>query len=96
MLDHWAETASFYWLLIEGVQLYTLLVVTVLSAKKYFYGYLIFGWLFSWVNIIVWVIVKLKYENNGCWEIYEKPFYRWVVHGPVVSAIVVRTHSNEI
>ena len=44
VLDQWAMTASFYWLLIEGVQLYTLLVVTVLSVKKYFYTYMAFGW----------------------------------------------------
>lgn len=34
VLDLWAMTASFYWLLIEGIQLYTLLVVTVFSVKK--------------------------------------------------------------
>ena len=38
VMDNWALTASFFWLLVEGVQLYTLLVVTVLSVKKYFYG----------------------------------------------------------
>ena len=34
VLDLWAMTASFYWLLIEGIQLYTLLVVTVFSVKN--------------------------------------------------------------
>ena len=33
VLDHWSTTASFYWLLIEGIQLYTLLVVTSLSGS---------------------------------------------------------------
>jgi len=82
-------TASFFWLLIEGVQLYALLVVTVLSAKKYFYGYLIFGWIISWVSVLCWVGAKINYENRGCWEIHYDPFYEWIVRGPIFSSICV-------
>ena len=88
-LDYWAMTATFYWLLIEGIQLYTLLVVTILSVKKYFYSYLIFGWGVSWLSIITWVIVKIKYENNGCWEMYDRPFFIWIIRGPILSSILV-------
>ena len=98
VFDHWAMTASFYWLLIEGVQLYTLLVVTVLSVKKYFYTYMAFGWGVSWISVLTWVFCKVNYENRGCWEIYNEPFYEWVIRAPILTSILVSlevdNHSN--
>lgn len=51
------------------MQLYALAVVTVLSTAKYFYAYLAFGWGFSWISVVFWVVLKYKYENRGCWDI---------------------------
>ena len=49
--------------------MYALAVVTVLSTAKYFYAYLAFGWGFSWISVVFWVVLKYKYENRGCWDI---------------------------
>ena len=96
VFDHWAMTASFYWLLIEGVQLYTLLVVTVLSVKKYFYTYMAFGWGVSWISVLTWVFCKVNYENRGCWEIYNEPFYEWVIRAPILTSILVSLEVNNL
>ena len=95
VFDHWSMTASFYWLLIEGVQLYTLLVVTVLSVKKYFYTYMAFGWGVSWISVLTWVFCKVNYENRGCWEIYNEPFYEWVIRAPILTSILVSLTTTE-
>ena len=94
VFDHWSMTASFYWLLIEGVQLYTLLVVTVLSVKKYFYTYMAFGWGVSWISVLTWVFCKVNYENRGCWEIYNEPFYEWVIRAPILTSILVSSNAH--
>ena len=89
VVNNWAQTASYYWLLIEGVQLYSLLVITVMSVKKYFYTYMTFGWGVSWVSVITWAVCKKRYENRGCWDIHYLPFYEWILRAPIMTAVLV-------
>ncbi|CAG5112132.1 Oidioi.mRNA.OKI2018_I69.chr2.g6383.t1.cds [Oikopleura dioica] len=85
----WAKTASHFWVLIEGVQLYALAVVTVLSTAKYFYAYLAFGWGFSWISVVFWVVLKYKYENRGCWDITYRDLLEKVIEVPISAAITL-------
>jgi len=90
VLLQWAKTASHFWVLIEGVQLYALAVVTVLSTAKYFYAYLAFGWGFSWISVIFFSIFKYKYENKGCWDIfYRRDLTEKIVEVPISAAITL-------
>lgn len=83
-------TTTYYWLLIEGIQLFCLLVATVMSVKKYFYTYMTFGWGMSWVSVLTWAICKKKYENQGCWEIHNHRFYEMIIRLPILLSIIVR------
>jgi hypothetical protein len=84
-------TASFFWLLIEGVHLYILVRLSIVSQnRKYLYVYFAFGWLASWISVVFWVFAKLySNENRGCWEIYVDQFYAWIIRGPILVSIVV-------
>lgn len=44
VMMHYSIIANNYWLLVEGIYLYNLLVVTVFTERNYFNIYLCIGW----------------------------------------------------
>lgn len=41
---HYCVLSNYFWLFIEGLYLFTLLVETFFPEKRYFYWYIIIGW----------------------------------------------------
>ncbi len=41
---HYCVLSNYFWLFIEGLYLFTLLVETFFPEKRYFYWYTIIGW----------------------------------------------------
>uniref|UniRef100_A0A8C3BFT7 Vasoactive intestinal peptide receptor 1 n=1 Tax=Cairina moschata TaxID=8855 RepID=A0A8C3BFT7_CAIMO len=81
--------ANFFWLLVEGLYLHTLLVISFFSERKYFWWYILIGWGAPSVFITAWTIVKIYFFNVGCWEeIIESPFW-WIIKAPILVSILV-------
>ncbi|XP_015209611.1 pituitary adenylate cyclase-activating polypeptide type I receptor-like isoform X2 [Lepisosteus oculatus] len=57
--------ANFFWLLVEGMYLQTLLALTFVSQKKYFWWYILIGWGFPTTVLTVWVLTRIYYDNRG-------------------------------
>lgn len=41
---HYCVVSNYFWLFIEGLYLFTLLVETFFPERRYFYWYIIIGW----------------------------------------------------
>ena len=41
---HYCVLSNYFWLFIEGLYLFTLLVETFFPERRYFYWYIIIGW----------------------------------------------------
>ncbi|RMB95094.1 hypothetical protein DUI87_28465 [Hirundo rustica rustica] len=80
--------ANFYWLLVEGLYLQTLLLLTFTCDRSYTWGYVLLGWGVPMVTVGVWVLTKLQYDNHGCWDDYSSPYW-WVIKAPILLAIFV-------
>lgn len=87
-LMHYAITANYFWLLAEGLYLQMLLVF-VMSENKYFAGFMVFGWGAPWISVLIWVVLRLKYENKGCWDMNDKLHVWWTIRAPIIISIVI-------
>ncbi|EMP27095.1 Vasoactive intestinal polypeptide receptor 1 [Chelonia mydas] len=78
--------ANFYWLLVEGMYLQTLLLFTFTSDKRYFWWYTLIGWGAPLLIVSLWIFARLQYDNHGCWDDYAS-LYWWVIKAPILFAI---------
>ncbi|KFU90905.1 Vasoactive intestinal polypeptide receptor 1, partial [Chaetura pelagica] len=78
--------ANFYWLLVEGMYLQTLLLLTFTSDRRYLRCYILLGWGVPMLTVCIWVVTRLCYDNHGCWDDYTSPYW-WVIKAPILLAI---------
>ncbi|XP_044075844.1 vasoactive intestinal polypeptide receptor-like isoform X1 [Siniperca chuatsi] len=79
--------ASYFWLLVEGLYLHTLLAVSFFSERKYFWWYILIGWGAPTIFISAWVITKAYLNDPGCWEIIDLGPW-WIIKTPIVVTIL--------
>ncbi|XP_029444207.1 vasoactive intestinal polypeptide receptor 1 isoform X2 [Rhinatrema bivittatum] len=79
--------ANFFWLFVEGLYLHTLLVISFFSERKYFWWYILIGWGAPTVFITAWIISRIHYEDIGCWDIIDSPFW-WIIKAPILVSIL--------
>ncbi|CAL8255281.1 unnamed protein product [Merluccius merluccius] len=86
---HYCVLSNYFWLFIEGLYLFTLLVETFFPERRYFYGYIIIGWGTPTVCVTIWAVLRLHFDNMGCWDMNDNAAIWWVIKGPVLASIMV-------
>ncbi|KAM5313407.1 vasoactive intestinal polypeptide receptor 1 isoform 5-T5 [Glossophaga mutica] len=81
--------ANYFWLLVEGLYLYTLLAVSFFSERKYFWGYILIGWGVPSIFTMAWTITRIHFEDYGCWETMNSSFLWWILKVPILTSILV-------
>ncbi|XP_015282213.1 PREDICTED: vasoactive intestinal polypeptide receptor-like, partial [Gekko japonicus] len=79
--------ANFFWLLVEGLYLHTLLVISF-SEKKYFWWYILIGWGAPTLFTSLWTIMKVYFDDVGCWDLIEHHYW-WIIKTPILVSILV-------
>ncbi|XP_022431928.1 vasoactive intestinal polypeptide receptor 2 isoform X3 [Delphinapterus leucas] len=80
--------ANFYWLLVEGLYLHTLLVA-IFSPSRHFVAYLLIGWGIPTVCTGAWTAARLSLEDTGCWDTNDHSVPWWVIRTPILLSIIV-------
>ncbi|XP_046732141.1 pituitary adenylate cyclase-activating polypeptide type I receptor-like [Silurus meridionalis] len=79
--------ANYFWLLVEGMYLQTLLVLTFVLQRKYFWWYIRTGWGVPSVVLVVWVLTRNFYDNSGCWDDTDNIGMWWIIKGPITASL---------
>ncbi|NWR22516.1 GLP2R protein, partial [Emberiza fucata] len=86
---HYFVGANYFWLLVEGIYLHTLLITVVLSERRLLQTYIVIGWVVPILFVGPWGISRSKLENTGCWGTNEHMGIWWIIRGPMLFSIAV-------
>ncbi|XP_057698307.1 pituitary adenylate cyclase-activating polypeptide type I receptor isoform X1 [Corythoichthys intestinalis] len=81
--------ANYFWLLVEGMYLQTLLAFTFVFQKKFFWWYILIGWGLPTTIITAWVLTRNFYDNRGCWDDTDVAFIWWIIKAPITASLLV-------
>ncbi|XP_026801912.1 adenylate cyclase activating polypeptide 1a (pituitary) receptor type I isoform X1 [Pangasianodon hypophthalmus] len=86
---HYCVMSNYFWLFIEGLYLFTLLVETFFPERRYFYWYTLIGWGTPTICVTIWAVLRLHFDDSGCWDMNDNTALWWVIKGPVVTSIMI-------
>uniref|UniRef100_A0A665WD15 Pituitary adenylate cyclase-activating polypeptide type I receptor-like n=1 Tax=Echeneis naucrates TaxID=173247 RepID=A0A665WD15_ECHNA len=86
--------ANYFWLLVEGMYLQTLLALTFVFQKKYFWWYILIGWggcphfpiYFSFTSFACHM---LSFFYCECWDDTDVAFIWWIIKAPITASLLV-------
>ncbi|XP_016058204.1 PREDICTED: parathyroid hormone/parathyroid hormone-related peptide receptor [Miniopterus natalensis] len=79
---------NYYWILVEGLYLHSLIFMAFFSEKKYLWGFTAFGWGLPAIFVAVWVSVRATLANTGCWDL-SSGNKKWIIQVPILASIVL-------
>ncbi|XP_013880469.1 glucagon-like peptide 2 receptor [Austrofundulus limnaeus] len=79
---------NYFWLLVEAIFLHTLLFTAVLTKRRLLKKYMLLGWGTPVLFVTPWTVVKILYENKGCWSIMNRWFW-WIIRGPITLSVLI-------
>ncbi|KAK5607141.1 Parathyroid hormone/parathyroid hormone- peptide receptor [Crenichthys baileyi] len=79
---------NYYWILVEGLYLHSLIFMAFLSDKNYLWALTIMGWGVPAVFVSIWVSARASLADTQCWDISAGNL-KWIYQVPILAAIVV-------
>nr|XP_028558573.1 parathyroid hormone 2 receptor isoform X2 [Podarcis muralis] len=79
-------TTNYYWILVEGLYLHSLIFVAFFSDSQYLWGFILTGWGFPAVFVVAWGVVRATVADARCWELSAGDI-KWIYQAPVLVAI---------
>ncbi|XP_053322105.1 parathyroid hormone/parathyroid hormone-related peptide receptor [Spea bombifrons] len=79
---------NYYWILVEGLYLHSLIFMAFFSDKKYLWGFTLFGWGLPAVFVTIWARERATVADTECWDL-SAGYLKWIVQFPILAAILV-------
>ncbi|XP_044523443.1 parathyroid hormone 2 receptor isoform X2 [Gracilinanus agilis] len=85
---------NYYWILVEGLYLHSLIFVAFFSDTKYLWGFTLVGWGFPAVFVVAWTVVRAMVADARCWELSAGDI-KWIYQAPILAAIGVQAEIKK-
>ncbi|XP_012938918.2 corticotropin-releasing factor receptor 1 [Aplysia californica] len=86
------HTTTFFWMFVEGLYLFTIIVWAFSTQKIRIWHYVIIGWIIPMVCVLAWAVVKANLEDLVCWlplpYVERVPAYDFVLYAPTIVVLV--------
>ncbi|KAK1879043.1 Parathyroid hormone/parathyroid hormone-related peptide receptor [Dissostichus eleginoides] len=79
---------NYYWILVEGLYLHSLIFMTFFSDRKYLWGFTLIGWGVPAMVVTVWATMRATFADTECWDLSAGNL-KWIYQVPILAAIVV-------
>ncbi|XP_030053056.1 parathyroid hormone/parathyroid hormone-related peptide receptor [Microcaecilia unicolor] len=79
---------NYYWILVEGLYLHSLIFMAFFSDKKYLWGFTLFGWVIPVLFVTLWASMRAAYADTECWDL-SAGLFKWIFQVPILATIVV-------
>ncbi|XP_058478464.1 parathyroid hormone 2 receptor a [Solea solea] len=77
---------NYYWILVEGLYLHSLIFMAFRSDSIYLWGFTLIGWGVPAIFVAVWAIVRATLADARCWELSAGNI-KWIYQVPILTAI---------
>uniref|UniRef100_A0AAY4CKS1 Parathyroid hormone 2 receptor n=1 Tax=Denticeps clupeoides TaxID=299321 RepID=A0AAY4CKS1_9TELE len=77
---------NYYWILVEGLYLHSLIFMAFLSDSKYLWGFTMIGWGVPALFVSAWAVVRATLADARCWELSAGNI-KWIYQVPILTAI---------
>ncbi|XP_058156244.1 parathyroid hormone 2 receptor isoform X2 [Dasypus novemcinctus] len=77
---------NYYWILVEGLYLHSLIFVAFFSDTKYLWGFTLIGWGFPAAFVVAWAVARATLADARCWELSAGGI-KWIYQAPILAAI---------
>ncbi|XP_056145732.1 parathyroid hormone 2 receptor a [Lampris incognitus] len=77
---------NYYWILVEGLYLHSLIFMAFLSDSKYLWGFTLIGWGVPALFVSAWAVVRATLADARCWELSAGNI-KWIYQVPILTAI---------
>ncbi|XP_070566095.1 corticotropin-releasing factor receptor 2-like isoform X2 [Ptychodera flava] len=84
------QETNFFWMLVEGLYLHTVIVMAFGAEKVRFWIYMIIGWCVPCIFTFAWAVVKYMYEDEECWLPPQgASWYDYIYQGPIIIVLLI-------
>ncbi|XP_025093533.1 corticotropin-releasing factor receptor 1-like isoform X2 [Pomacea canaliculata] len=88
-LYRYLTATNFFWMFVEGLYLFSMIVWAFSASKIKHWHYIIVGWMLPVVFVAVWVILKLLYDDTSlCWLPHSDAVLDYIIHIPICIVLL--------
>ncbi|XP_066483505.1 growth hormone-releasing hormone receptor-like [Tiliqua scincoides] len=89
VFSNYFTMTNFIWLLVEALYINCLLLSSFTHGRRYYWWLVLFGWGVPTFFTLLWILLKVQFEDTLCWDANQGSPYWWLIKGPIIFSVGV-------